>query len=191
MSSPPRRLWLQWAFFAWAASTVLVVSLLVASHFLVMPVPTASRLASLSTHGEGWRVTHVLAKACGCSQRVLAHLLDRGAAAGFSETVLFIGTDATAENRLRAAGFDFEQVTAASLETRFGIQGAPRLMVVGPSNDILYSGGYSPSRAGPISDLRVLAEAQAGRRLEAMPTFGCAVNPALQKRVDPLSLKYP
>ena len=182
---------MQWAFFAWAGACVVVVSLLMANHLLTLPVPEVSRLAPLSQRGSGWRAVHVLAKACGCSQRVLAGVLERRPTTGFSETVLFIGSDASTEARLRTAGFDFEQVTASSLESRYGIQGAPLLMVIDPQNRVVYSGGYSLTQGGPLRDALVLADTRAGRTVEAMPHFGCAVTPSLQKQLDPLSLKYP
>ncbi len=86
MSSAARKRWLKRVFFAWAGSCLVVVSLLMASHFVVVPVPPTPRLAALSAHGAGWRVTHVIVKTCACSQRVLAHLLERGVAPGFKET---------------------------------------------------------------------------------------------------------
>ncbi len=183
--------WLQWVFFAWASVCVVVVSLLMASHLLTLPVPKATPLTVLSARGSGWRVVHVVAKACGCSQRVLASLLERGPTTGFAERVLFIGDDPATEQRLRATGFDFERVTAASLEATYDIRGAPLLVVIDPRNEVIYSGGYSSTQGGPLRDALVLAEARVGRTVEPMPYFGCAVTPALQKQLDPLSLKYP
>ena len=169
----------------------VVVSLLMASHLLTLPVPEVSRLASLSQRGSGWRAVYVLARACGCSQRVLAGVLERGPTTGFAETVLVIGGDAPTEARLRTAGFEVEPVTASKLENDYGIQGAPLLVVIDPHDRVVYSGGYSLTQGGPLRDALVLAEARVGRTVEAMPHFGCAVTPSLQKQLDPLSLKYP
>ena len=181
----------QWAFFAWAGASALVVSSMMAGHLLTLPTPDQHQLAvGLTSTGSGWRAVHVLAKACGCSQRVLQSLLEHRADAETAETILFIGDDPLTAQRARAAGFEFETLTAAQLESRYGVQGAPLLVVVSPQNAIVYSGGYAHTEGGPAEDRLVLARAKAGQAVEPLPQFGCAVSRSLQKKLDPLALKY-
>lgn len=176
-----------WAFWLWAPVPVVLIGLLLSGHLLTLPAPEPARL---KVEGSGWRALHVLALKCACSRQVIDHLTARGAVAGFSEKLLLIGDDAQIAARVRAAGFAFESIDSKALEARYGIKGAPLLVVVSPADDVRYSGGYSPNKRGPPQDLAIFAALQGGQPTAALPLFGCAVSKALQAQVDPLGLTY-
>lgn len=181
----------------WIPCTLVPISLLMAGHLLTLPKPHIdARLrhnleSAVAAHPGSWFVLHVLAEDCQCSQGVLAHLLARGAASWFSEKVLFIGSDEPARSQLVARGFAFESITPEGLQARYGLEGAPMMVVANPRGDVAYSGGYSSSRWGQPEDLAIVRALTRGTEVEALPLFGCAVSQELQKRLDPLGLKYP
>ncbi len=112
----------------WIPCTLVPVSLLMAGHLLTLPKPQIdARLrqnieSAVSAHPGSWFVLHVLAEDCQCSQGVLAHLLARGSEAGFSEKVLFIGSDEPTRSQLLARGFAFESITPEGLQAKYGLR---------------------------------------------------------------------
>ena len=177
----------RWVFWLWAPMPVVLVGLLLSGHLLTLPPPEAARLR---LEGNGWRALHVLALKCGCSRQVIDHLVERRARPGLSERVLFIGEDAATAARVRAAGYAFESIGAKGLEERYGIKGAPLLVVVDPQQRVVYSGGYSRQPRGEPEDLAIFAKVKAIEPAQSFPLFGCAVSRSLQAQVDPLGLKY-
>ena len=171
----------------WLPLPIVGVGLLMASHLLTLPEP---ELKGLTLEGTGWRALHVIALKCGCSRQVLTHLLERGPAEQWTERIVLIGEDPVVESRARAAGFGFESVTAATLEQRYGVQGAPLLVLVDAKGEARYAGGYARTANAAPEDLALFREVAATGHAEKRPLFGCAVSRSLQKKLDPLSLKY-
>jgi hypothetical protein len=180
----------------WIPCTLIPVSLLMAGHLLTLPKPRVDRRLTQSlesavlAHPGSWLVLHVLAEDCQCSQGVLAHLLARGSASWFSEKVLFIGSEEPARSQLIARGFAFESITPETLQAKYGLEGAPMMVVANPRGEVSYMGGYSSTRWGPPEDLAIVRALTRGTEVQALPLFGCAVSLELQKKLDPLGLKY-
>jgi hypothetical protein len=190
----------------WAAGILAVGASLMAGHLVSLPVPRAtdSRLRASLAAGPGvakgrWSAHHVLYQSCGCSQRVLAHLLERRARPDLVETVVYVrdpgAADATGLAALRAqvqrAGFGFEPSTPAELERRYAVESAPFLLVGGGAGEVLYAGGYTErSGSQQIQDTEIIDRLEAGHPRGALPVFGCAVSSRVQQAIDPLGLKY-
>jgi len=189
----------------WAVAVLVVGAALMAPHVVALPVPTPddSRLAfamrSLPGATAGrWSALHVLYEGCGCSARVLAHLMARRARADLNEQVLFVrdapqadpGAEMTAV-RARGAGFGFESVTPGELEQRYQIEAVPLLVVADAAGHIRYSGGYTDkSGAVEVDDVPIIDGVRSGLSVEARPVFGCAVSSRMQEAIDPLRIKY-
>lgn len=180
----------------WIPTGLLLSSLLLVQHLVTLPKPQIdehlrkSLDSTLPLHRGSWFVLHVLAENCQCSQGVLSHLLSRGPEAFLSEKVLFIGNQEPARSRLLERGFSFESITPGELQTRYRIEGAPVMLVINQQGQVAYSGGYSATNQGAPQDLAIFRALALGTEVKPLPLFGCAVSRALQKRLDPLGLKY-
>lgn len=175
-------------FFLWFAGILFLGGALTAVHELplVVSVPAPEAAATPS-----WTVTHVLSTKCGCSKRVLLHLVARGAQQdGVRERVLLIEANDEWRDQLEHVGFEVEAIDAERLAAEVGVDAAPTVVLRRPDGSLAYSGAYAPKRAAPPQDVELLARARAGETLEAFPLFGCAVSRELQERSDPLRLKY-
>jgi hypothetical protein len=189
----------------WAVVVLVVGAALMAPHVVALPVPAAdgSRLAlamhSLPGANAGrWSALHVLYEGCGCSARVLTHLMARHARADLNEQVLFVrdapqadpGLEETAV-RARGAGFGFASVTPGELEQRYQIEAVPLLVVADAAGHIRYSGGYTEkSGVVEVDDVPLIDGVRSGRSVEARPVFGCAVSSRMQEAIDPWRIKY-
>lgn len=170
----------------WVALIVLIGSSVTALHFFTLPkqAPTSWAIA-----GQ-WTVVHGLASKCPCSNRVMEHLLSRGPFPGVHEQVPVVDATEVQLTALRARGFDVESVTSAQMEQRYGLTGAPVLVVRRPDSSLAYVGGHSATQSQESDDEHVLAALIAGTEVQPYPLFGCAVGKRLQRELDPLSLKY-
>jgi len=190
----------------WGVGILVVGASLMAGHLVSLPVPRAtdSRLRASLAAGPGviqgrWSAHHVLYQSCGCSQRVLAHLLERRARPDLVETVVYVrdpaspdaAQQAAVSAQTRGAGFGFESSTPAELERRYSVESAPFLLVGDGSGQVRYAGGYT-ARSGSkeIEDTKIIDGLEAGHRMDALPVFGCAVSSRVQQAIDPLGLKY-
>jgi hypothetical protein len=189
----------------WALAVLVVGAALMAPHVIALPVPAdgdgrlALAMRSLPGAVPGrWTALHVLYQGCGCSARVFDRLIGRHARADLNEDVLFVrdaspadaDVEKTAE-RARAAGFHFESVTPVELQQRYAIESVPVLVVADSQGQIRYSGGYTErSGAVEVEDAAIIDGVRAGRTIEPLPVFGCAVSSRVQEAIDPLRLKY-
>jgi hypothetical protein len=190
----------------WGVGILVVGASLMAGHLVSLPVPrvTDSRLRASLAAGPGvalgqWSAHHVLYQGCGCSQRVLAHLLKRHARPGLVETVVYVRDPAASDTTEQAsasaeaprAGFGFETSTPTELEHRYAVESAPFLLIADGAGQVRYAGGYT-ARSGSqqIEDTEILDGLQAGRPVGTLPVFGCAVSSRVQQAIDPLGLKY-
>lgn len=170
----------------WACATVGIGTLLTGLHTLTLPPQTPHR----GQVTQGWSVVHSIAQKCPCSRTVLEHLVQRGVQPGFDETVVIVdGTDESIA-RLRSAGFWVEVATSETLESHYGLTGAPIMVVHRPDGSIAYTGAYAARRNLPPQDLDILTRTRSGEAVAPFPLFGCAVSQALQRQMDPLNLKY-
>ncbi len=186
----------------WGVGTVVLCAYLLAAHLVTLPKPPVNeprlREAIARSHGPGaggrWAAMHVLYRGCRCSGRVFDHLLARGPAAGYVETIVFVGDAGEGggdeEARAKAAGFGFEPVAAEALGSIYGVEAVPLLVVASPSGELRYVGGYSDRKQGPVArDARALATLAEGGAVEALPVFGCPVSERLRAAVDPFGLR--
>jgi hypothetical protein len=136
-------------------------------------------------------VTHVLYSECRCSQRIVSHLIERGARQDVSESSLLVGPSELLIAPLQAAGYRVETVQPSELKSRYAIEAAPLLIVADPSHAIRYLGGYTERKqALDMHDQRIITGVLAGEDAQELPLFGCAVSRALQKLLDPFGLQY-
>ena len=145
------------------------------------------------------RMLHVLSGSCGCSNKIMRHLADRGVWPGIDEQILMIDSasrsdylpDSPALLRfLENHGFAVTHLAADRLPKESGLRGVPLLMATLPGGQVKYLGGYGPAGDQDTRLLKVGLNRMNGPRLRAEPLFGCAVSRALQHETDPLRLKY-
>lgn len=182
-----------------AFSASLFFSLLLGGSLTALHTPfrsTASGSAKLVADlipGNIWRAVHILSGACQCSEDVAHHLLQRGPLPDVKEEVLLAGSNEPLMARLRARGFQTLAVSGDDLAQRYGLAGAPRLLLMSPSGLVVYQGGYAAdvgARTG-YQDVSLLQQVRRGATPEPLPVFGCALTRQLQHLTDPLALKYP
>jgi hypothetical protein len=181
----------------WAAAMLLIGAILMASHWLGLPVPVLENprlqaaLAELGGAGGRWQLVHVLYSECRCSQRTLDYLQRRATPAHTLERLLLVGSDAQAASAARQRGFLVEEITPAELSQRFQLEAAPLLLVVDPEGSVRYAGGYTERQQGlDYRDLTILARLRERGGSERLPAYGCAVSRELQDQLDPLGVKY-
>jgi len=158
----------------WGGAAIVAGSMLTSFH---QPFTLPSENIAALAPQPGWRVVHLLAAECGCSQRVSEYLATRGPLEGIHEQVLFIGGANPFHNRdiLLARGFGVE--TAGNLEP-FDLRGVPLLIFISPKNEIAYMGGYG---VGSYRDAEIWKRLQAGSAVPLLPVFGCAIGANLKR----------
>jgi hypothetical protein len=171
----------------WCLAVAALGGALTAAHELPLRV-SPPPLGAPAT--QRWSVTHALATKCGCSKRVWAHLVKRGARSDVRERVLLVDATGEWQSALETAGFDVVPLEAGALRSEFGIEAAPLLVIRRPTGALAYSGAYAEKRSAPPRDEELISRAMQGEQLDALPLFGCAVSRELQERADPLNLKY-
>lgn len=183
---------------AWALATLLISSVLMADHWIGLPLPEPGEatlqaaLARLEPSAAGrWQLVHVLYAECRCSDRALAYLSGSARPLGVVERVLWAGESGERLAHARARGFLVHEVSRAALEREFGLRSAPLLIVVDAAGTPRYAGGYTVRKQGlDYQDLEILAELRRGGSAERLPAYGCAVSDELQSAVDPIGIKY-
>jgi len=179
----------------WAVAVVLTGSVLTSYH-QPFNFPAEGVLALVPDHpGRGnWRMLHVLSESCGCSQRVMQHLLARHRMTDVTEQVLLVeGEGARLPEsddliaRLAEQGFPVTRIAAKSIPPQTDLHGVPLLVVASPENKIVYMGGYG-SRGD--EDGAVFQRVRTGAKMNALPILGCAVGSRIRRQADPIGLKY-
>lgn len=175
---------------------VLVAASLLARHLIPLPTPPVAAagprlLAVRAPEAVGrWTTFHVLLGSCRCSRLVGEHLATSARPAGMVEHVLLVGPDPVLEAKLGARGYRVRVIDPDELTSRFGIEAAPLLVVVGPDDSTRYVGGYTARKQGAeVRDLAILAAVQRAEAAPPLPLFGCAFSKRLLAAVDPLSLR--
>lgn len=184
----------------WALLAFLITGSLASAHLYTLPAPPKAKpqlvqaLAARRQPGERGHVSvsHVLYAACPCSQRIVDHLVQRGARGDVAESVLLVGNDRTLAKRLERAAYRVEIVSPRALREHYAIEAAPLLIISQPNDTIAYLGGYTERKQGlPIRDVELIERVKRGASLLELPLFGCATSRALQRLLDPFALKYP
>lgn len=180
----------------WAIAATVVAGALTSFHQpFNLPSTNIIKLAS-HTDYSGWRAIHFLSPACGCSQKVIAHLLARGPFTGVREEVMLVddmGSSAP-ENKsqftkLQAAGFRPTLVETRNIPVTYGLRGVPLLLLIAPGGTMTYMGGYGPSK-NQIQDEEIFRHVSTGDAQKSFPVIGCAISADLKRRLDPLRMKY-
>lgn len=175
----------------------VVGAYLLAGHVFAMPTPPpdapalGSGLEGARPPGQkGWFALHVIYGECGCSRRIVEHLVARRPRADVGERIALVGNDPTLRAALTAAGYEVEGLEMDQLQERYGISAVPTLAVLGPDDTVRYVGGYTRRKRGPaIADDEILDGLLAGDQPEQLPVFGCAISRELRNATDPLGLR--
>jgi hypothetical protein len=179
---------------AWAVAVILVGGVLTSYH---QPFRTPDeKLLLLMTdpgHGE-WKALHLLSGGCGCSRRVMLHLLARQKMDHVEEQVLMVDDQEsylpdveTLLGKLQKAGFSVSHIAADHIPDEAGFSGVPLLVFASPEGKPAYIGGYGT--AGD-QDTAIYANLRAGRAQKSLNVIGCAVGSRVRRAADPLHLKY-
>lgn len=178
----------------WFVVMAVAIGSLMLAH--TVPFSAPDDLATLRAGLGEWldeeapaTVIHVIQDRCSCTDNLVQHLVTRGARTDLHERVLFVGEPGDRAARFEAAGFPVDAISREELGLRLGLEAAPVLLVATPS-ELLYAGGYFDLPAAVHArDERILDALDTGARPDALPVFGCAVDPALAAQTDPLGLR--
>lgn len=184
----------------WAAVTILLGTILMSFH-QPFRLPAESILSLAEGPGKAsqpvdgrWQVIHFLSGGCGCSQRVIRHLLQRRMFPGIDEQIVLIdgpGGDLPGSpaliNELRLHGFRIHRIASRDIPRNTGLHGVPLLVIASPQMGIAYMGGYGISGD---QDAALLEETRSGQRPDPLPLLGCAVGARLGRSTDPFRLKF-
>jgi hypothetical protein len=183
-----------WMLGLWVVAVALTGSILTSYHqpFLI-PDESVLALVKNPSHG-GWRMLHVVSGSCGCSQRVMRHLLQRHPMPGVTEQVLLVedpegdlkGTSELIRG-LTDQNFAITRISAKDIPKQTGLRGVPMLVVASPENKVVYMGGYGSHED---QDGAVLKNVRTGKAANALPILGCAIGSRIRRQSDPFRLKY-
>jgi len=180
----------------WAAGMLLAISTIALPH--MAPMPGASRAARttqalLALRRDPRRefIVHVIAAHCSCTDRLFAHLVQRGPFADADEVIVFAGEDAAKQAAAMRAGFRYVNVDAEALARRFLLESAPVMFAFDAHGALRYAGGYfnHPSARSAL-DEGIREQVRRGASPEPLPVYGCAVSARLRESVDPLGIVY-
>lgn len=177
----------------WALAVVSLVSLLGTWHQSDFAVAGTFKGKTMGSADGKWKMLHLMAGECQCSEYVTDYLIKRGPSSLASEKVTILDDTKDFASRLRAAGFEVEVKKYEDLKEDELPSGVPLLLVVSPLGKVVYEGGYSNRQINPLTqfqDLHVLANAQSETKESHLPAYGCYVAKKYQKKLDPLNLKY-
>lgn len=198
-AAKPAKLIRAFAFF-WMACSIAFGSLLMSYH-QPFRAPEGTGILALAPppdpYNPQWRAIHILSGSCACSQRVMAHLAERGALPGISEQILLIditdGPDLYLPGsraliaRLQRSGFPVHHLRSSDIPPTSGLRGVPLLLLANLEGRVAYLGGYGPQGD---QDTHLLADLRSGTSATPLPVLGCAIGAHLRRTLDPLHLKY-
>lgn len=183
----------------WFMGLSMVLTSLAAKHLVALPVPPANpemvsafeALRPPKERGQ-WIIVHVLYGPCPCAARLVDHLIKRPTPSDLSEHVLLINDqELRIKPALASSGrFTIHELPPEALETRFHLQSSPLMVLLSPSGELRYLGGYTTHKQGPApQDMQILDRARAqDAPISALPVLGCAVARQLQELINPLGI---
>lgn len=179
-----------------------ITASLMASHWISLPHPETGKVLSRGVdqtpdtpNGDSLQKSypiafHFLYGNCPCSRRVLNHLVKRSPIDGVMEHIVLVGPDPELQTKAEQVGFLVDVVTPLELQSRYGVEAAPLLVVTDPGATILYSGGYTARKQSfDNQDEDILQRIIQGDAIQELPLYGCAVSQELKSIIDPLGLK--
>lgn len=185
---------------AWAGILLVVISSLMVGHWVSLPHPEMGeqlRIQTATSSGHGSEdlggavyAFHFLYGDCPCSRRVLKRVVAREPVTGARERIVFIGRDPELQRDAAAKGYAVDCVDPEQLQSKYGVESAPLLILTNENGEILYSGGYTSRKQGlDVQDVELISRVVAGEPVEGLPLYGCAVSRSLKAIIDPLNLK--
>lgn len=184
-------------FAAWMGVVILIGAVLTSYHQpFRTPDDTILALAPPPEH-SGWQAIHILSGSCGCSQRVMSHLLERRPRSDIHDQIVVLdgeepylpgSRDLLAQ--LSSEGFPITHLAVASLPQNIGLRGVPLLVLASStsgSRNLAYIGGYG-SRGD--QDGEIFEKIRSGQTPKPFTVVGCAIGKALRRKADPFHLKY-
>lgn len=185
---------IRWLLAAWIFAVILLGAILTSYH---QPIHTPGENILLLAGGPSpgqWRAIHLLSGSCGCSQRVMRHLLERPRLDHVDEQILVIDDDSPylpessgLLQRLRQQGFSVTHIAAKDIPGNVELRGVPLLLFVSPEGHLRYAGGYGSHYD---QDLPILRQIRSGKSPRPLTLLGCAVGNRLKRKADPFRLKY-
>ncbi len=181
-------------FGSWAMVTILAGSILMSFHQpFRAPTPAILQLAQPATNGQT-RAIHLLLGSCGCSHRVMQHLLARKPQPGLAEQIVLLDgpapdlpdTASLAAGLVRA-GYAVRRINSAQIPPDVGLRGVPLLIVAAPNDDVLYMGGYGSAYD---QDTEIFHQIELKQPVQPLAAIGCAVSGSVRRQADPFHLKY-
>jgi len=190
----PRALFVTLVFGTWTVAVIVLGGILTSYH-QALRTPGEGILALASTPSTpGWRAIHVLSGSCGCSQRVMRHLVSRPKFDGVTEQVVLVDDQepllpGSSEliSQLKVRGFLPKRVAVRDIPPSVGLRGVPLLVIASPEDRIAYIGGYGDHSD---QDVSIMQKVRSGASASPLPIVGCAVGRSLRRSVDPFHLKY-
>ncbi len=168
---------------------------LAGTHTFSLLPSNSQKLTELLPHKQSQKmqVLHFLGVDCDCSKNVVQALLKRTPDPSLTERVYLIGENKEWEKNLVQKGFDVVVGNKEEFSERFDIHAVPQLTVYGLGDRIIYNGGYT-SKRGPsslVEDQQIVGALKKNEQdIKERPIFGCINGTQLQKKADPLGLKY-
>lgn len=167
----------------WFIGLAAVLGLTMARHLVALPGAVDASLLASAISAERATV-HVVPANCSCTDRLLTAVL---AEAPADDVVVLVGASARWESRIAARGLTLERVEPEELRSTWGLVSGPVLVL--KDGGLRYVGGYfeRPSAQRAVH-ARIRRAVERGERPDPLPIFGCAVDPELVERTDPLGL---
>jgi hypothetical protein len=168
---------------------------LMAGHTYTLPHPAATDpVLAVAMHklakSARWTVVHVLYGRCQCSRLIIDAIASGLRPPDVTEMVVAVEPGADWATRLGRRGIPIVTTDQAALKRDYGVEAAPLLVVLDPSGQVVYSGGYTSRKQGPeIEDVAIVAAVRAQKVPKTLPVFGCATARELANALDPLGLK--
>ena len=180
----------------WVVVVSVALGSLGVTHMAAMPRPDdESRVAraalALRRDASADFLVHVIYAGCSCTNRLFAHLVERKPFPGANEVILFVGADSATRHAAERAGYSFRSVTAEEMGATFGLDVAPVMLAFDSAGTLRYIGGYFDRPAAVTAlDEQIRRRILAGASPDPLPVYGCAVDAALQRKVDPFGVVY-
>ncbi|MFT3698638.1 MAG: hypothetical protein QM831_36165 [Kofleriaceae bacterium] len=179
----------------WLPAGFVLGGILLIHHMVALPVPPASDARARAAFQTDlpqarWRLFHVLYRGCGCSRRVIDHLLAGPRPQDVIEEVVMADDHrlpSDFDDRLRAAGFTVRVVDPDQLAEHYHLEAAPVLAIMRPDGTVGYLGGYNRHKQAPLfEDVAVLEKLRRHETPGPLPLYGCATSSRLAARADVL-----